>query len=174
MGRIAKDMKKTPEERELELEAPTRVPPHALSDDDKERIRAHIEAYELEPGYPCAHREPLLYFHDGGKQWTDVYDDYIKGLKDGERQVSSNRFREYVRSFFPRLRLKRHETDVCNVCFKITTELKDETLSDARRDELKAMKDAHIGKKLALQLVFVFRIWYDIVSNKLSSLLAKK
>ena len=60
LDRIAQELKKPPEERGQKEKY---VPKHALSDDDKGRIRDHIQSYDLEPGYPCAHREPLLYFH---------------------------------------------------------------------------------------------------------------
>ncbi len=129
---------------EAQEEPTAKVPKHALTEEDKSRIKYYINSFDLEPGYPCAHREPLLYFHDGKMEWKDIYDGYVKSLKMGERVVSGNRFREYVKFFFPRLRLKRHETDVCNACFRIDTELLECTDED-RKKELQLQKETHIG-----------------------------
>lgn len=143
LNRIAQELTIPPEER---LAPPKKVPKHALTDADKNRIKAAIDAYDLEPGYPCAHREPLIYLHDGKKEWQDVYNDYVATLEAGHRVVSKNRFREYVKFFYPRLRLKRHQTDVCNVCYKIDIELEQENITEDRKTELQVQKDVHIGK----------------------------
>ena len=51
-----------------------------------------------------------------------------------------------MRYFYPQLRLKKYETDVCNCCFRIDTELGDKTTSKERKAALKLEKATHLGK----------------------------
>ena len=82
-------LKMTPEEC-AEQETTTITPQHALSEGDKARIKADINTHELESGFPCAHHEHPLYFHDGTYKWPDIWKNYVKAIKEGDRVVSMN------------------------------------------------------------------------------------
>ena len=101
VSRLSDEMKENPEEREARQNI-THTPKHALSETDTQRIKDHIDSYDLEPGYPCAHREPLLHFHDPQYEWKNIYSNYVGSLSAGDRVISSTRFREYVKKFYPR------------------------------------------------------------------------
>ena len=62
VARLQKRSKLTEEELEQNME---RAPPsHACNDTDREAVRNSIHNYDIEPGYPCAHRVTLTYFAD--------------------------------------------------------------------------------------------------------------
>ena len=66
----------------------TYTPKHAATDADKEAIRRSLDSYDIEPGYPCAHRKPLEYFADNTLDWTKIYKKYAK-----ERTLKQQRVR---------------------------------------------------------------------------------
>ena len=146
-NRIQHYLKLDPQERE-ELANTSHVPKHAFTEEDKARLRNHINSYDLQPGFPCAHREPMQYFAIDLGNWKDVYQKYKESLgpQPDVRVMSINRWREYVRYFFPRLRVKQYDTDVCNCCYRIDTELKYSDISDEHREELLLEKAMHLGK----------------------------
>ena len=122
-------------------------PKHSLNDQDKARVKHHIsDTYDLEAGFACAHRSQMLYLPDETLQWKDIYDSYCESVPAGERIVSKNRWREYLRYFYPNLRLHRTESDLCNACYRIDTALKDPSVTPEAAEELRAQKDIHVGK----------------------------
>ena len=150
--RLSQEIKRNAEERNVAKNM-KHTPKHALTDEDKKRIRDHIDSYDLVPGPPCAHRLPMLYFHDNCKyQWKAIHGNYVASLERGDRVVSASRFREIVVLDYPRLRLKRSETDVCNACNRIKTELEDPNLTEEGRNDLTAQKENHIGKFIHCKL----------------------
>ena len=53
--RIAKLVGADPEEK-----TETRPPPkHACGEEDKETVKLSVHCFDIEPGYPCAHRKPV-------------------------------------------------------------------------------------------------------------------
>ena len=58
-----------------------------------------------------------------------------------------NHYREYVRLYFSRLRLKRCETDVCNTCCRIDIELQDtiNLINAARQCDLELQEEMHLA-----------------------------
>jgi hypothetical protein len=110
-------------------------------------VKSHInESFDLEAGFPCAHRNQMLYFHDPTLLWKDIYQSYCDYVPPGGRVLSSNRWREYIKHFFPNLRLHRAESDLCNACYRINIELQDASISDETRAQLLAQQEVHIGK----------------------------
>jgi hypothetical protein len=123
------------------------VPKHSASHIDKARVRDHIrDTYDLEEGYACAHRNQMLYIANETVQWKDIYVSYTKSIPQGGRILSRNRWREYIRHFYPHLRLHRTEGDLCNACFRIDTSLKDPNLDESSRSQLVAEKTTHRGE----------------------------
>eukprot|EP00057_Strongylocentrotus_purpuratus_P006704 XP_011661178.1 PREDICTED: uncharacterized protein LOC105436859 [Strongylocentrotus purpuratus] len=137
------------ESEEEELRKQRRVAWHAATEEDKQAIKDQIDRWDIEPGYPCQHRRPLEYLGCAGKEWQQYYNEYKEErLAGGKRVLSLVRWREYVRAFRPRLRLKRATTDNCNSCYKIEIELKDPTISQERKAELKLQKEMHLEKAI--------------------------
>ena len=130
----------------------TRPPPkHACVEEDKEAVRLSVHYFDIEPGYPCAHRKPVQYYHDPTVEWKDVFNKYVEERISAHRRILSfNRWREYVRYFHPRLYLRRALTDMCNACYRIETSLSSNELSDERRADLLQQKETHLGKVLSI------------------------
>ena len=52
-----------------------RKPPyHAVTETQKLAIKEHINSYETEDGFPCAHRRPRKYFVKQGLTWSKVHE----------------------------------------------------------------------------------------------------
>ena len=60
---------------------------------------------------------------------------------------------------YPRLHLRRQQTDMCNVCFRIDTELADAGTTEERRKELLLQKETHLG------INFVCNCFYNSVKS---------
>ena len=78
--RLQKRSKMSEEEIDQLVHRPP--PSHACSILDQEACTAILRQYDIEPGYPCSHREPLQYFADPTIKWTDVYGTYSKERQD--------------------------------------------------------------------------------------------
>ena len=76
-----------------ELAEPKPVTPkHACSEEEKLAVRDYItNHYDIEPGYPCAHRKPIYYLADPTLEWKDVYANYVQRQEEGNRILSLNR-----------------------------------------------------------------------------------
>ena len=144
VSRLQKKSKYTEEELEEKQE---KVPcPHACSDADHEAVKDSIGNFDIEPGYPCAHRQTLMYFADPTIDWTSVYKVYVKNREEAaSRILSFGRWRDYVRVYYPNLRLKRFMTDMCNRCYRIDIQLR-ENISDERKAQLIQEKQTHLRK----------------------------
>jgi hypothetical protein len=120
---------------------------HSVSEIDKVRVKDHIkENYDLEEGFACSHRNQMLYFASDTVQWKDIYDHYTESIPTGGRILSRNRWREYIRYYYPQLRLHRSEGDLCNACYRIEISLKDSSITEEERAHLVGMKTTHCGK----------------------------
>ena len=122
------------------------IPSHVAKPEDIQRVKTHIETYDLESGYACAHRNQLTYFHDETLQWKDVYNAYVEDLPPETRVLSKNRWREYVRHLFPHLRLHRVESDLCNACYRLDVQLKDPNITTQEADHIRLQQTTHRGK----------------------------
>ncbi len=60
----------------LHTRCPSRVPAHALHDNNLDMIKAHAESWEVEDGFPCAHRRPKQYLLDPKLMFTKLYQRY--------------------------------------------------------------------------------------------------
>ena len=138
VSRLQKKSKYTEEDLEEKQEKVPR--PHACSDADHEAVKDSIGNFDIEPGYPCAHRQTLMYFADPTidwtLKWTSVYKVYVKNREEAaSRILSFGRWRDYVRVYYPNLRLKRFMTDMCNRCYRIDIQLR-ENISDEGKVQL--------------------------------------
>jgi hypothetical protein len=137
------------------------TPQHSLSDSDKNRVKDHIkDNYDLEEGYACQHRNQMLYFSCETVQWKDIYEAYVESIEAGQRILSRNRWREYVRFFYPQLRLHRSEGDLCNACYRIDISLQDPSITDEERGQLVSSKNTHIGKQNYISLTTLRILFY--------------
>ena len=53
-----------------------KIPSHAFTDEDKERLKQHILTWnpQLEDGFPCAHRRLKRFFTKEGIEWTKLWE----------------------------------------------------------------------------------------------------
>ena len=54
------------------LKSQKRVPAHAVKRKELISLKKHLETYETEDGFPCAHRRPLKYFTLQGLTWLSI------------------------------------------------------------------------------------------------------
>jgi len=103
-----------------------RVPAHALHDNDLHKIKADAESWEVEDGFPYAHRRSKQYFLDPKLTFTKLYQRYkdeIESANDTRRVVLYLRWIQYIHLFFPSLRLAQTVEDVCNYYVHIDIQL---------------------------------------------------
>lgn len=63
------------------------TPPHALSEEDIERIRQSIKKHDIEPGYPCSHRKPFEHFADSTLTWRSIHKEYTEERESRNQKV---------------------------------------------------------------------------------------
>ena len=121
------------------------IPSHALSEEDLAFIKADVETWELEDGFPCSHRRPRQYLVEQGIKWINLWERYEtkrKAISPDLRIVSYERWLQYIHYFFPGLRLTRSKVDVCDACIRIEFELMKEDLDPEERINLEEKKNA--------------------------------
>ncbi|KAJ1387815.1 hypothetical protein B484DRAFT_303779, partial [Ochromonadaceae sp. CCMP2298] len=97
---------------------------HALTADEKEAIRAESQYWELEDGFPCAHRRPRQFFGEEGLTWSTLWHRYAdRQLQQEARVVSKERWRQYTHFYYPGLRLTRVTEDDCDACTRLKVQL---------------------------------------------------
>ena len=85
-----------------------KIPFHALTGEDKERLKQYILAWnrQLEDGFPCAHRRQKRFFTEEGIEWMKLWKDYKKIMEaSGFRAMSYSWFTQYVHFFNPEITL---------------------------------------------------------------------
>ena len=130
-----------------------RVPSHAVSDEDIERLVEQAKEWDLEDGFACSHRRIKRYFKEKeGEEaltWAKLHLKYKTAMETiNARAMSKVRWREYVRAIFPNVRLSRAKEDECDTCVAINIELADESISEERRQELLLVKSVHIDEAI--------------------------
>ena len=60
------------------------------------------------------------------------------------RALSYSRFIQYVKLFYPGLRLSRSKEDLCDACVRIEIRLADPGLEETEREALKAEQEQNI------------------------------
>lgn len=129
------------------LPSSAQKPWHAVTQSDIDAIAAHISTWEIEPGFPCAHRIQLEYLADPTLEWGTLHEQYrAEREMSGERVLSPTRWREYVRHLKPRLRRGRVLSDLCNTCYRLDIELKQPNLSEERRADILLQKQTHLAE----------------------------
>lgn len=48
-----------------------------VTNEDRAIIHAHINTLDFELGFPCSHCKQKHYIRDTGKNWTDLYNEYV-------------------------------------------------------------------------------------------------
>jgi hypothetical protein len=87
-------------------ERPTCIPSHAFTQEQIQAIKDDYINWELEDGYPCAHRRIKQYFITPGTTWTRVHEQYYDRVAaTGIVPASYDRWRQYIRAIYPSLRL---------------------------------------------------------------------
>ena len=122
-------------------------PKHACSAEDYQRITNHIQSYQLEDGFACAHRRQLKYFTEQGLTWTSVYKSYKKLQLEHVpkfRALSYTRWIEIVHWMHPALRLTRVKEDVCDACVRLEIELARVDLTAEERAAFLKEKNLHL------------------------------
>ena len=51
-------------------------PSHAAVEADLNNLKTHLESYETEDGFPCAHRRPRKFFIKEGLRWRGIWRTY--------------------------------------------------------------------------------------------------
>jgi hypothetical protein len=118
---------------------PPRVPAHALHDNDLDMIKADAESWEVEDGFPYAHRCLKQYLLDPKFTFTKLYHRYkdkIESANDRRHVVLYSRWIQYIHLFFPNLRLVRTVEDVCDCCVRINIQLQQNDLPSDKCDHL--------------------------------------
>ena len=130
-----------------QLSPKLRPPPlHALTEEERDFIRAEKEYWELEDGFPCSHRRPRQYLAKENTTWVKLHEIYAERMRaGGHRVVSYERWTQYVHFYFPGLRLNRTTTDDCDACIRLKIELKMPNLEPARKAELELELATHLG-----------------------------
>ena len=127
------------------LMANRHAPWHAATEEDLNRIKSCKRTWELEDGFPCAHRRPREYFVEENVTWKSLHAMYAANLNEmGYRVISLSRWRQYVHYFFPGLRLSKSTEDVCDACVTIDIQLLAPDLTDAEIADLTLKKSIHL------------------------------
>ena len=140
-------------------------PYHAITPQQEADIRSHIESFDTEDGYPCAHRRPKSYFVQEGLNWKKVHDSYRKNQEQmipKKRVVSYKRWLQKVHVLFPVLRTSRSKEDVCDCCVRIAIKLLDPDLSAEDKVSLEAEKAMHLKEAIVKR-----KAWSNFVKEYL-------
>ena len=71
------------------------IPRHAFPQADIQRVDDFIDGFDLEPGYPCGHRQPPVYFNptdDKQHMWKDIHQMYTEVVPENEKIMSYGRY----------------------------------------------------------------------------------
>jgi hypothetical protein len=79
----------------VQIRHPSHVPAHALHDNNLDMIKADVESWEVEDGFPYVHKHPKQYVLDSKLMFTKLYQRYkdkIESTNDGHRVISYSRW----------------------------------------------------------------------------------
>ena len=82
-------------------------------------------------------------------EWKKIWGDYVNVMKTKvppAREMSYERWLQYMHSMFPQIRLARSKEDKCDACVALNIELADPDLTPERRQELEEVKKTHIDE----------------------------
>jgi hypothetical protein len=137
-------------------ERPTCIPSHAFTQEQIQAIKDDYINWELEDGYPCAHRRIKQYFITPGTTWTRVHEQYYDRVAaTGIVPASYDRWRQYIRAIYPSLRLCKAKEDECDACIRLKMQLEDNSLDPEARaaieEELALHMNAAIEQRRIMQ-----------------------
>lgn len=96
----------------------------------------NVNAWELEEGFPCAHRN-LKHYVSNGTTWKVLWEQYQQQCeRDGVRWMAHKTWMEYRKRLFPTIALNRVKEDVCDHCVKLRARIADENTSKEDREEV--------------------------------------
>lgn len=120
-------------------------PAHAFTLEQKQDIKDEYKFWELEDGYPCVHRRPIMFFCTEGITWLALWKRYKDRMNENNKKhCSYSRWLQYTHYYYPGLRMARPREDECDACVRLGTLLKDDALTPARRKALEEEKAAHL------------------------------
>lgn len=143
-------------------------PKHSLTEDEINSIKDEYQHWELEDGFPCAHRRPRKFFVKEHVTWSALWKEYeIRQKAHNKRVVSYTRWIQYIHYYYPGLRLSRTAEDLCDACVRLNMLLKcddlDATQRAAYEEEKKLPLDAAIGQRRTMS-AFI----HDLVNQQLT------
>eukprot|EP00171_Calliarthron_tuberculosum_P005512 IDg5512t1 len=125
-----------------------RKPKHAFTNEELQAIKDDAMTWEVEDGFPCAHRQPMQYIATPGATWKSLHELYtqkIKGIPD-ILPAKYHRWTQYIHLWFPNLRLSRTQEDMCSCCERIRIALMDPELTDEMKSDLIRNKETHLDE----------------------------
>ncbi|KAF1782094.1 hypothetical protein GQ600_20296 [Phytophthora cactorum] len=140
---------------ELGIDRCTRAkltPWHAFTEDDVARFKAHCATWILEDGFLCAHRRPRQYFTEPKLTLKILHFRYVDDttrVNSDARTLSYSRLIQYVRYYFPGVRLKRTAEDVCDSCVRLDILLLQPDISEEEREGVLLEKSTHLNEAIA-------------------------
>ena len=78
---------RNPEKHKRGLRGPKNV--HAVTEEDINRLKTHLDTFDKEQGFACAHRRQLSYFTEEGLKWRTVHNRYQRVMETAEQRVLS-------------------------------------------------------------------------------------
>ena len=150
MARLRNEIK-DPSVREKRLTK--KIGPHAFTDADIQNLCDFVQSLEaadkFEDGFPCSHHRIKKYFKVYGLDWKKVWAEYVKVMQakiPPAREMSYQRWLQYVHALYPQIWLARSKEDECDACVALKIELSDPDLTPESREELEAVKQTHIDE----------------------------
>lgn len=125
---------------------------HACNDETIAFLKSQYAKCELEEGFPYPRRRLTEYFIEDGITWRKVYamykEEYEKLTVFERRKVNLmaySTFTQYVRCFFPTVRMSRNQQDLCDSCVR-----------------LKLVISIPISFKSIVLIPYPIRIWFSV------------
>lgn len=121
-------------------------PKHAFTDAEMKTFLDYCEqTWELEDGFPCSHRRPRRYFVEQKITWKKLWSRYKeRRAAADERIMSYQRWTQYVKFYYPGVRLTRTPEDDCDACVRLDVLLAQPDLPDDERERLELEKHMHL------------------------------
>ena len=137
MARLRNEIK-DPSVREKRLTK--KIGPHAFTDADIQNLCDFVQSLEaadkFEDGFPCSHCRIKKHFKEEGLDRKKVWAEYVKVMQakiPPAREMSYQRWLQYVHALYPQILLARSKEDECDACVALNIESKrDKTCSCPR------------------------------------------
>lgn len=113
----------------------------SLTDADIAMIKNDITSWDVEPGYPCAHRRTKMNLNEAGLSWKTMYDRFVKKCVAANRRIISYKtWMKYRLALAPQYSFCKTKEDECDVCSRLNILLDDLEHTSAMKDDIKKAK----------------------------------